>query len=135
MKREFVSAVSHELRTPLTAIRGSLEMLADGDVGELPGSARPIVEMATRGSERLSRLVDVDEPRQQSGAGLGLTITQRIVEAHGGTIWARSEPGHGSSFHFTLPLPNPTADQPSRGDEHDPHEVAETQRRSQLTGP
>jgi signal transduction histidine kinase len=69
MKREFVSAVSHELRTPLTAIRGSLEMLVDGDVGELPGSARPIVEMATRGSERLSRLVDdiIDLQRLESG--------------------------------------------------------------------
>ncbi len=33
MKSEFVSAVSHELRTPLTAIRGSLELLADGDLG------------------------------------------------------------------------------------------------------
>ena len=40
MKRELVSAVSHELRTPLTAIRGSLELLADGDAGELP-AARP----------------------------------------------------------------------------------------------
>ena len=42
MKQEFVSAVSHELRTPLTAIRGALEMLADGDAGDLPdaGPAR-----------------------------------------------------------------------------------------------
>ncbi|ROR89244.1 sensor histidine kinase [Nocardioides aurantiacus] len=69
MKREFVSAVSHELRTPLTAIRGSLELLADGDAGELPAPARPVVEMATRGSERLSRLVDdiIDLERLESG--------------------------------------------------------------------
>jgi PAS domain S-box-containing protein len=58
MKREFVSAVSHELRTPLTAIRGSLEMLSDGDAGELPPMAQPIVDMAARGTERLSRLVN-----------------------------------------------------------------------------
>ena len=69
MKQEFVSAVSHELRTPLTAIRGSLEMLADGDAGELPLRARPVVEMATRGSERLSRLVNdiIDLERLESG--------------------------------------------------------------------
>jgi signal transduction histidine kinase len=69
MKREFVSAVSHELRTPLTAIRGALEMLADGDVGELPPRAQPVVQMATRGSERLSRLVNeiIDLERLESG--------------------------------------------------------------------
>jgi signal transduction histidine kinase len=69
MKQEFVSAVSHELRTPLTAIRGSLEMLAEGDAGELPLRARRVVEIATRGSERLSRLVDdiIDLERLESG--------------------------------------------------------------------
>jgi signal transduction histidine kinase len=70
MKQEFVSAVSHELRTPLTAIRGALEMLADGDAGELPVQAQPVVEMATRGSERLSRLVNqiIDLERLESGS-------------------------------------------------------------------
>ncbi len=70
MKREFVSAVSHELRTPLTAIRGALELLAAGEAGDLPSSARPVVEMASRGSERLSRLVNdiIDLERLESGS-------------------------------------------------------------------
>ncbi len=38
------------------------------------------------------------------GTGLGLTISRRIVEAHGGKIWAESEGGNGSVLNFTLPL-------------------------------
>ena len=37
------------------------------------------------------------------GAGLGLAISRAIVQAHGGEIWAESEPGIGTRFHFTLP--------------------------------
>ena len=37
------------------------------------------------------------------GTGLGLSICKRIIEDHGGSICARSEPGHGAVFSFTLP--------------------------------
>lgn len=46
-----------------------------------------------------------DLVRQQTGTGLGLNITKSLVELHGGEIRVASELGKGSTFSFTLPLP------------------------------
>jgi signal transduction histidine kinase len=52
--------------------------------------------------ERFHR-VDKSRSRSTGGSGLGLTISRYIIEEHKGKIWARSEPGKGSCFSFTLP--------------------------------
>ena len=69
MKNEFISVVSHELRTPLTSIRGSLDLLASGVLGELTPRAESMANIALESSERLTRLINdiLDLERIESG--------------------------------------------------------------------
>jgi signal transduction histidine kinase len=48
--------------------------------------------------------VDSSLRRSTQGAGLGLYLCKSIIEAHGGQIWLRSEPGKGTTVFFTLPV-------------------------------
>ena len=57
LKDEFVATVSHELRTPLTSMMGFLEMIREGEAGELTDEQKRFLAIVYRSSERLQRLV------------------------------------------------------------------------------
>ncbi|GAC1347334.1 MAG: hypothetical protein NVSMB27_12520 [Ktedonobacteraceae bacterium] len=69
MKSEFVSLVSHELRTPLTSIKGYVDLLLDGDAGELNAEQQEYLDVVKNNADRLVALINdlLDVSRIESG--------------------------------------------------------------------
>jgi two-component system, OmpR family, phosphate regulon sensor histidine kinase PhoR len=81
-----------------TEVSGSEVVFTVSDTGiGIPQSEQPRI------FERFYR-VDVARSREVGGTGLGLSIAKHLVEGHGGRIWVDSEIGHGSQFHFSVPI-------------------------------
>jgi two-component system phosphate regulon sensor histidine kinase PhoR len=66
--------------------------VADSGVGIAEEDLENIFDKYQRGSNSSGRV----------GTGLGLSIVKHIIDAHGGTLWVKSEQGIGSTFFFVL---------------------------------
>lgn len=69
MKTEFISTVSHELRTPLTSIKGYVDLILDGEAGEINEIQRDFLEIVKQNNDRLVDLINdlLDVSRMESG--------------------------------------------------------------------
>ena len=75
--KDFYSTVSHELRTPLTAIRTALGIMENSFMGELTAQARPVVQVASKETDRLIRLInDILDIRKMEAGKLDLKLTK-----------------------------------------------------------
>jgi signal transduction histidine kinase len=54
--------------------------------------------------ENLSKIFEPFFSTKEAGLGLGLPLTRRVIEEHGGRVDFKSEPGKGSEMTFTIPL-------------------------------
>jgi len=83
------------IRITTRALQGSVVVdIADTGIG-IPKEDLPRV---------FERFYKGDKSRAGEGTGMGLAIVKHVIEAHGGTVWVRSEEGEGSTFGFSLPL-------------------------------
>jgi PAS domain S-box-containing protein len=83
-------------RIHISAERGAEEWIFsvhDDGIGIDPKYYEQIFEIFKR----------LHDQKDYPGTGIGLAVCRRVVSRHGGKIWAKSEPGNGSTFYFTIP--------------------------------
>jgi len=85
--------------------RKAVFTVRDEGIGVAAGSLEEIFQMFRRGDERAPF----------AGTGVGLAICRKVIERHGGRIWAEPAPGHGTAFRFTLPLADAAGVAPAAG--------------------
>lgn len=111
MKNEFVSTVSHELRTPLTSIKGYVDLILDGETGEINEIQREFLGIVKQNSDRLVSLINdmLDISRIESGRihlkieplDMGDLVTG-VIDTFKAVV---SQTGHQLSAELAQPLP------------------------------
>jgi two-component system, OmpR family, phosphate regulon sensor histidine kinase PhoR len=93
-KSDFVASVSHELRTPLTSIRGYVEMLRDGEAGELEPAQQRMLEIVDRNADRLLSLIEdlLTLSRIESGAFRIARVPVALDDVVGATLEELRQP-------------------------------------------
>jgi signal transduction histidine kinase len=95
------NAIKYTTRTESPVIKiGSLKKEGDTVFYVLDNGAGFDMKFADKLFEPFQRL---HQDQGYTGTGIGLAIATRVVQRHGGRIWAESQPGMGSTFYFTLP--------------------------------
>jgi signal transduction histidine kinase len=69
---------------------------------------------------RLFQVFQRFHPEVAPGEGMGLSVAKRLVERHGGRIWAESVPGKGTTMHFSLPNKVPPGEREDKIDDNQP---------------
>jgi PAS domain S-box-containing protein len=80
LKSEFLATVSHELRTPLTSIKGTLELIKVGVVGEVSKECNELINISLQNADRLNVLINdiLDVEKLKSGQ-VGLDLTDHLL--------------------------------------------------------
>ena len=104
-----VDFAAKESGLPLFKVRSAVRELSKaGLLEEVEGGIKVTDQGIGIPEEAISHLFErfyrAEDKLVRGGAGLGLYISKQIIESHGGSIWAESRLGEGSSFSFTLPL-------------------------------
>jgi signal transduction histidine kinase len=107
LKQVLFNLLSNALK--FTAPGGHVEVSARADGNDVVVSVRDDgVGIAEADQVRIfEEFQQAGRSQLQEGTGLGLALSRRFVELHGGRLWVQSEPGQGSTFGFSLPRNQP----------------------------
>ncbi len=93
------SRFTHHGGVTITAslINGEIQVaVKDTGIGIVPKDVPKVFEEFAQ--------VDGSAARKHDGTGLGVPLSKRLIESHGGAMWLESQPGKGTEFYFTLPV-------------------------------
>lgn len=106
IEQVILNLLTNAIRYAPNAFEIKVELSEDNGMAKVGVRDRGIGIPADQLAHIFSRFYRVTENKNVSGLGLGLYLSQQIIERHHGRIWAESTPGEGSVFYFTLPIEN-----------------------------